>query len=224
MSPTPGIHAIHLDLTGWQPLKEDYRWIKPGPDLLGLRYFDVPTGLPYTLDPREQGHWLQHYEAMVAPQNGAVVSVDLLPIQGLKAVRTILKYHQPVIMEGLSDLGMTFLGTWMVPLADFSFNIQVQSFEAGTTGVREATVMMMLDRNKLATANHAAPPAQRLESMEEYFEIVRNRPVTRLRADDEEFDALFPNHPLSRLRAELHRIAATIRVEDTIHRARPYRT
>lgn len=220
MPTLPSINAIHLDLTGWEPFEgHPNKWIKPGPDILNLIYFNVPTKLPCTLN--DESCWTSYFEEMIATQNGAAVSINALPIQGLQAVRTIFKFHQPAI-GGLSDLGITYLGTWMVPLADFSFNIQVQCYETGTTGMREAAVMLMSDQTNPPKEVPNPEPPRVLESMEEYFDIVRTRPMRRLRADDEEFDAMFPDHPLSRLRGHLSHIANTLVVDDSIRTARPF--
>jgi hypothetical protein len=213
---TPSIENIHLNLDGWDDLPgEPNSWIRQGPDMLRLFFFDQPSVLPCSFADVEC--WRDHFSQMVQQQNGAMVSADVLPIQGMNAVRTIFKFRQPK-MGALSDMGIVFLGTWMIPFAQFAFNIQIQGFEAGTTGMREAAVFAMLPREPEPDPE---PPIQ-VASMDEMFERMKARPLRRLPSDDEQYDAAFPHHPLSRVRAELTRIADTLRVDNAILSAAPY--
>ncbi len=219
----PSIDAIHLDLTGWSPISNaNHKWIRTGPDILSLLFFDVKTTPPPCAWSNTEC-WLSYFTASLAEQGSAVVSVEALPIHGIPALQAIFKHRQPAV-NGLSDLGILYTGIWIVPFANFSFNIQVECYESGVTGTREAVVSMMTNQGRSQEAEKGQESSILVNSMDELFEKMRQqrRRLFRTPADDEKYDSQFPDHPLSRVRGHLSYIAETIQLDESICTARVY--
>lgn len=213
----PGISSLQFDTTGWNLKQQtDTRciWSNQARDVLTLELFPGSTSLPAHL--HDAAGWLQYYEPRVSKEGGAVVSVDLLPLGGLDAVRSIFKFRNPHIND-LSPLGMTYLGSWMLPRGEFCYVIKVQCFEYGATGTREATVAVI--RPDLFPPAHEPPKL--VNSAEELFSNMAQSPVKKSPADDIQYDVSFPHHPLSRTRAYLKAIQQTFHADQDVITSKP---
>lgn len=214
----PSITSLHLDVAGWQVIHQTaqqmvWKNVEAG-DVLSIEFFANPTELPFSLnDPDAIKAYHQQYS--LEPDKGAIVSLDVISLQGLDTVRMIIKARNPKI-AGLPPLGMTYLGSLMIPLADFSYVVKTQCCEYGTTGLREAAVFLT-QKPPLPT-----PPqeAKVVNSIDEMFADMGKQPVMSTPADDEQYDSMFPNHPLSRARAYLRHVEQTMTMEPEVQTAR----
>ncbi|HEY4383605.1 MAG TPA: hypothetical protein VGN34_03890 [Ktedonobacteraceae bacterium] len=113
----PSITSLRFDVTDWQSVRQTTQQIiwkhKKAGDLLSIEFFAHPTELPFDMDDLEAIK-VYHQEYSAKPNEGVIVSVDLLSFHGLDAVRMILKAHNPQI-AGLSPLGMTYQGIALFP-------------------------------------------------------------------------------------------------------------
>jgi hypothetical protein len=218
----PSITSLHFDTTGWQAIRQSAQqiiWKNQGAgDVLSIEFFANRTELPFDL--HDLGAIKAHHEQYsIKPNEGAIVSVDLISLHGLDVLRMIIKARNPQI-AGFSPLGMTYLGSLMIPLADFSYVVKTQCFERGTTGMREAGVALTLYPQ---SSGHAGE-AKAVDSVEEMFADMSKKPVILTPADDERYDAMFPQHPLSRARTYLKHIEETMTMEPEVQTARRIET
>jgi hypothetical protein len=213
----PSIQSIQVDTTSWQPGQTSARqmlWQRPPADTLVIEFYPQLTDL--STDLRDPDGMRQQFEQETQAERGAVVSFEIIQLQGCEAVRHICKFRYPAP----GDMRLVYLGSLMLPFCDFSFVVKVQSIEHGTTGIREAA---------LAVAHPDEPPAVRssepieVESMDELFTRMHQAPIQRTSSDDVQYDTLFPDHPLSRVRIALPQLEASLRLDPEILRAAPYR-
>ena len=88
--------------------------------------------------------------------------------------------------------------------------------EAGTTGTREAAVMLI-------EGDRWPKPPTVLQSGEQLFGWLGSAPVRRFPSDDERYDASFPDHPLSLVRTRLMQMVASARLDKGAGRLTPFR-
>ncbi|HEX4207741.1 MAG TPA: hypothetical protein VHZ51_26795 [Ktedonobacteraceae bacterium] len=215
----PSISSLHVDTSGWQLKKQsDTRrvWINRARDVLTLEFFPTATSLPTYL--HDAAGWLQYYQGRVQHEGGAVVSIDLLPLDGLDAVRALFKFRNPKLHR-LSPLGMTYLGSWMLPRAHFSYIIKVQCFEYGATGTREAAVAVKQADGDVHSMT--GEPPRIVSSADEWLAELAKSPVTVTPSDDAKYDATFPLHPLTRARSYLRHIQQTAHIDNDVRNSKP---
>ncbi|GHO64067.1 hypothetical protein KSC_029590 [Ktedonobacter sp. SOSP1-52] len=214
----PSITSLHLDTTGWNALSQSAQqmiWQHDATgDVLSIEFFNHPTKLPFAMNDVEaiKAH---HEQYSVRPDEGAIVSIDLVSLHGPEAVRMIIKARNPRI-AGLPPHGMTYLGSLMIPLAGFSYVVKVQCCERGTTGLREAGVALILNPK----SSKPTGEVKVVKSLEEMFAARSQRPIVRTPADDERYDTMFPQHPLSRVRTYLNHVEQTIKIDSDVQTAR----
>jgi hypothetical protein len=183
---------IEVDDSEWDPLGgEPNTWQNKSGDLFSLQFFAIPPDIPCPLSGLEPLRRL-HRERLRGV--GAVVEVEADEVDGLRALRTILKFAQ-------RPAGMTYVGGFIVPFRDCSFSLQYECPERGVTGIRDAVVIEKLGLLKADVAGSGW-------FKEPYDPTFKALPL-RNRSDDAEWDALFPAHPLTRLRNHLRRARGT---------------
>lgn len=211
--PHPTIRSIQLDTAGWQ-LKEESAsaivWRDDG-DGIGLYFFPIPPDLPAS--PTEIDALRLDYRRKLARAGGAVVEVEPLDVDGVPAVRTVVKLPQEAG-------GMTYVASITVPFADFSYVLKFQCHEGTPTGLRESVVLSKL--------LHAGDVSQGDDGKlsgwwRDPYEPAHEAPLLRNRAEDEGYDELFPDHPLSRARRHLARAARGLRLGEPLLEWAPYR-
>lgn len=89
--------------------------------------------------------------------------------------------------------------------------------------MRESMAYMIETGGKKPEPDPNAPPPPLLNSMDEFFDRIKQSPIVRHPSDDEKYDRLIPTHPLSRIRQYLKNIAETIEFDEEVRRAKPYR-
>jgi len=92
--------------------------------------------------------------------------------------------------------GMDYVGSLTIPFAEFSFVIKMQCEERGITGMREAALFLLTQKEGTVTLT----PGGTL--------------VGDWNTDDERHDASFPDHPVSRLRRNFSHIIHTLRIDE----------
>jgi len=147
-------------------------------DAVGVYFFNVEPDLPKS---HSLASFLSQIQDVAAASHATLLECDIVRIGQLPAVRQIVKVPQ-------IPSGMTYLGTFTIPFAKFSYVLKVQCEEHGITGIREAVLLDRKLKNKPAGVDAR--------------EIAAG-----LDADSEEHDVEFPDHPLSRLRRHLRYIA-----------------
>ena len=114
-----------------------------------------------------------------------LLEVTLRESAGFQIVRSIARVPQ-------SPSGMTYLGAFIIPFQDFSYIVNIQCEEWGTTGLREA---ILLDRGLSSGKNVIGDNGQI---------------AGEWNPDAETHDAEFPDHPISRCRRGLKQIGSSL--------------
>lgn len=197
---------IVVDTSSWTRADLDdgsVAFDRPSGDRLMIYGFDVPPDLP-SLDVQELRRF---YRGVITEAGGGLVTVDVIDVDGVPSVLTLFKFPQ-------QPTGMTYVGAVTVPFRDRSFVVRVQSFELGTTGLRESTVVMLEP-----TSPDGFPEGWAADP----YDPTHQAAVLANKADDERWDATFPEHPLSRLRRILGEIVSTTRLSSEVRASPAFR-
>jgi hypothetical protein len=158
----------------YQGEEENQRaWLTADGDALTLHLFakrpDLPEGA------RNFFVLLNYYESRVCSDTVSLVRFDLVEIDGVRAVWTIIKALQ-------QPHGAVYLGSLTFPFAEFSYVLKMQCEERGITGVRETALWVRaLNEGKQSGVFDAED--------ERYDRLFPDHPLSRLRR---EFEALQP--------------------------------
>ncbi len=219
------LNSIQLDLTGWkqyQAKEFEAIWFDSDQDVLMISFFNAQPDIP----PLGKGTTeLRHFFRQGAlAQSAGIVQVDVVQIHQIAGVSLIIKAPQ-------TPTGFSYQGTLVIPRQNFSFVIRVQCLERGTTGSREAAIMLVEKNNlsiEAAEEEYVDHPifggvlktaeiqGWRKDPYEAQFD---DRALFTL-ADQEKYDPPFPHHPLSRARQKLNHIINTIQFNPEIFQAR----
>lgn len=211
----PTLDSISLDFTGWELQQRDDAmavWADSDGDVLAINFFDTKPDIPA---PRIGPDALRDYfRQQTVATRGGIVEVDTVRIHDIDCGRLVVKARQ-------EPTGFTFQGTCVVPRQDFSFVVRVQCQERGTTGMREAAVMVIElpdpeyeDPPEDAPVNPIFPEAKPAGKIKGWFKDPYDSKYDRSAlynlADQQKYDDRFPDHPLSRARRKLARIIKSL--------------
>ena len=207
---------LGFDASGWhleESSPEHRAWLTPDGDAVLLRLFDGPP--PYPYDFRQLEAARAFYTHQSASNGGAMLSVDFDRTAGVELMRGVFKYRSPEP----ESLAMYYVGVLALPYRTFHFQINMESVERGTTGVREAMVMALSPRPLPTT-----PPIM-VSSAEDLFALMRasRSNLTVIPSDAESYDESFPDHPLSKVRALQRHVVRTLRASPRLQRAEAHR-
>lgn len=186
-----GTPITQLDLRGFEQV-DQLAWRDANGTVLTLHYFDLRPDLPAPLhEPQALAAALTRH---VAGAGAGMIEVGVLPVDGVPAVRQVLKLKHP------QGHGQVFVGTYTVPRATCSTVLKLQAAETGTTGVREALIMAQLGPDRYFAPSPYAPDA------------TGGLPFHW--GDHPQYDAQFPQHPLTLVRQGLHRLLPSVRLDE----------
>jgi hypothetical protein len=210
----PTIDSVSFDTNGWSVREQSdthRMWMTATRDAVLLRHFaERPS---YTYDFSNINAARSFYNVQSAENGGAMISVDFVKADGVDVMKGIFKYRSPEP----GSMAMYYVGVLTMLYRDFSLQINTESLEVGPTGSRDAGVALIRNDN---------PPGDdepvHVENIEELFNLMRNKPVLKTLADDEQYDAAFPDHPLSKVRVLQARILGSLKVANEVHHSKPY--
>jgi hypothetical protein len=170
----------------YQGEQDDHRvWFTPDGDGIGLYFFpkqpDLPVGASSAAEVQES------YRAKLPDGNAKIIEFQLPSIDEVKCIWMILKILR-------KPHGATYLGSLTIPFAEFSFVIKMQCEERGITGIREAALLILAQKEGTVTIS------------------ADGKLAGDWNPDDERYDTKFPEHPLSRLRREFAQIKSTLQI------------
>lgn len=211
------LDCMSFDTQGWNSVEHtDARrfWVNPDGVLIEFR-FRTPTDFRNDLRSPEKLH--EEMKDQADKLNSALIQFDVMEIQGLGVMRVITKSWSS---EEADCLGKDYNGGLIFPLADGCFFVRVAAREQGMTGVREATVALLLHKQ----GKWALPDGSKPATVEPNPRTSLTRePLMLSPADDARFDAYFPDHPLTRVRSMLQHIENTLQIIPELRNAAPYR-
>lgn len=211
----PSINSISCDTTNWSIREESEAhrmWMTHSKDAVLFRLFNTPPTFPYDFSDIEAAR--KFYASQANSNGGVMLSTDFHTVNGIDVIKGVFKYRSPQP----NSMAMYFVGILAFLFRNFSFQINTESLETGTTGMREAAIGVLSERQPAKQ-----PEEIIVNSVEEMFEHMRNKPLSKTPADLEEHDALFPNHPLSKVRSLQEHIINTIEFDSVVKNSKSYK-
>ncbi|MEV0645627.1 hypothetical protein AB0I28_10215 [Phytomonospora sp. NPDC050363] len=171
---------ITFDTTGLQPEPNGQAWTHPQTgDVVALQ---VNQGSPFEASWMSDPAALRRGFAGMFAEAGCLIQAELMPFGGARAVYQLVKVPLPN-----APSGQVFLSIYTLTKATQYAQLIYRAAEHGTTGMREAMLMMRLGTPDNWSMPHPYDP-----------ELKTRLPFHR--GDDPAFDPQFPDHPLSRAR------------------------
>ncbi len=213
-----GIESLTFDLTNCslQEESESHRgWMDTNGVAHTLQFLAGPPKWPFDLtDPNAATAF---YRQQCADNGGVMLAMEPAAVDGAEGLRGLFKYRAPVP----DSLAMYYVGILWLPFQPCSFQMNIEAMEAGTTGAREAAVML-IERDTWPEAPQETEPIL-VNNAEELFARMAATSVRHLPSDDERYDASFPDHPLSLVRARLAEVIASLKLDPDTRALRPFR-
>lgn len=184
------IESISVDLSDWKVNTEEEGikiWINDFGDQFSINYFTIEPSFPKDGDIHSLRHF---YRDIVIQSKGAILEVEMDQIRSLFAIRTIFKFPQ-------DPTGFTYIASFTIPRAEFSFVLKVVCPEYGMTGVRESMIILVAENQGLVKKGTFEGWLADPYDPEFQSEVLSNI------GDREMYDTKFPKHPLSRARKML---------------------
>ena len=178
-------------------------------DVLTVNYFPAVPDIQAPID--DVGALRSFYRHTAANHGLALIEVDTAKLTTLSAVRTLLKARMDRIR------GFAFIGAYTLAFSDRSYVIKVESVERGTTGMREAAILVI---NGVVDIDESTGELIGWEQ-DPYDPSYRGK-FMRNQADDPKFDAEFPEHPLTKVRRYLKELEISIRIDPTLRGLHPF--
>lgn len=147
----------------------------------------------------------RYFSQQSASNGGVLLEMDVVTVGGQAALRGLFKYRSPLP----ESMGMMFVNILWIRLGDEAAQINVESIEQGTTGLREATVCAMTGERP-ASASPDEPVL--MDSVDDMFAHMRAQPLRVLPSDNSQYDQMFPDHPLSKVRHRMAQLEATLSI------------
>ncbi|WP_165073071.1 hypothetical protein [Paludisphaera rhizosphaerae] len=172
--------------------------------------------IDWPFDLTQPGEAREFYRRQCEANGGAMIAVEVIEVAGFETLGGVFKYRSP----DPNSLGIYYVAILWLPFRDCWFQVNIEAVERGTTGIREAAVMM-LDRDAWPTPEgepELIPPGV------DYTTFVRRKPIRSIPSDDPKYDEKFPDHPLSLVRRRMIEIIATAEFDARVARdLRPFR-
>jgi len=203
---TPKLDSLSFDTTGWnigQESSSNRIWVTPEKVCVNFQFNSSAPEFPFDLTDKEFS--TTFYDNHSAELGGAMISVDVAETRGLEYLRGVFKYRSP--QPG--SRAMYFVGIIILPFKTFSYQINIEAVEVGTTGLREAAVMAIGDG---PPESNETP--QIFENMDDFFAKSRAVKLRRIPADDAKYDEMFSGHPLSQVRRLQSHVIGTLTFPD----------
>ncbi len=179
-----------------------------------LRFAHGRIKWPFDLTNPSAAH--DFYARQCDDNGGVMLAMEAVAVTGAEALSGLFKYRSPLP----NNLGMFYVGILWLPFDQCSFQINVEAFEQGITGTREAAVMLIA-RDEWPELDQKDMPV--IHNRGELQELYRKARVRRLPSDEPRYDHMFPKHPLSLVRARLAEVIATARLDKDAQCAKPFR-
>jgi hypothetical protein len=192
-------------------------WISPENVACRLKFDRGVIYWPFDLtDPASAREF---YRRECEQNAGVMLEMEPVTAAGVEGLCAVFKYRSPVP----GSLGMAYVGILWLPFRDCRFQVNVEAIEQGTTGIREAAVMVIEGDKWPVEPQAEIPVINSQEELDALYAKARERPLRRLPSDDPKHDAGFPRHPLSLVRAGLARVIATAQLGPDARGLRPHR-
>ncbi len=212
---TPQLSDVRFHESGWELHEntvDNHAWYTEKRDAARLQLFRHPPEWPFDL--RDTNAARTFFEHQANSFQGALIDLEVTSVRGIEALVGMFKYRSPQA----GHLGMYYVGVIWLPFQDFLLQINFESLERGTTGLREAAVAVLVEPKPIVTSEPEV-----VTSAEEFFEKLRASAIRRLPSDNPQYDAMFPDHPLTKVRDLQRRFTRNVVLNQRLVKQKPYR-
>ncbi len=213
----PQLTDIGFELNSWtkhETTDNSISWFTEKIDPAKIQLFDKPSDWPFDLTDEQSAK--AFFEQQCKSFSGAMIEMSIKTIGQFDVLQGIFKYRSPTP----NSLGIYYVGIVWFPFKNFTFQINFESLEQGTTGIREALVIAQegIPNN----ISFESEPLQ-VDTVEELFSAMRSTELKVIPSDDRKWDDVLPEHPLSKVRAYLDAFMRTVRINPKLLKQKPYR-
>lgn len=131
----------------------------------------------------------QYYRDAIFSANGALIEVDLIVLNEIQCVRTVLKFPQ-------TPSGSTYLTSLIVPFAMCSYVVKIQAPELDLTGMRDSFIIKKLLRDEVISKTATGYSNWTLDP----YKSDHKGQTLMNRSEESKWDVRFPSHPLTKSR------------------------
>jgi hypothetical protein len=144
--------------------------------------------------------------------NGGLILTETIKLDGIRAVKNILKAPQ--------QLGMRYMGAYLFPFKNCSFGVKFITEEFEQIGLRESMVaaeffdgktMPISQEEKIATGWYKDP----------YLDVMKKGSLMSI-AEEVKYDNRFPEHPLSKLRLWMDDLERNLTFQEKVHKLKSF--
>jgi hypothetical protein len=211
------VDSLSFDLSGCSLRSQDENhrgWMNGDHVAHMLRFDHGPIDWPFDLT--NSAAATEYFRNQCAENGGVMLSMEVVTAAGVEGLSGLFKYRSPLP----GSLGNCYVGILWLPFQDCRFQVNVEAFELGTTGIRESTVML-IEEEAWPMEPQAEIPVIRNE--EELQDLFQRTTVRQVPSDDPKYDPSFPLHPLSLVRSRFARVITTAKFNAAYHELAPYR-
>jgi hypothetical protein len=212
----PAITDIEFSKTNWTLHEENstnISWYNEFHDPVRLQLFVTKPTWPFDLQNGSAAK--QFFEQQSKEFSGAMIEMRVEKIQTLDVLVGIFKYRAPIP----NSLAIYYVGIIWIPFKDFTYQINFESLEKGTTGIREALVMA---QDGVPDDMFEQAPIS-IESMDEFFKLSRQNELKVIPSDDKKWDELLPDHPLTKVRNAIVEFFQNVKINPRLFKQKIYR-
>jgi hypothetical protein len=210
----PNIKSIKFDTTNWNICNSksdlvEWRSIDML-SVLTLNYFDKKPDLPCNIN--DINNLRTFFVQSVNNVKGAVLNIDVIEIENILSL-----YH---LFKVMTQNGMLYIGTIIIPFMNFSYVIKVQSIEGSMKGIRESVIMDRLLSENIIKINDK-------NEIEGWFnEKIYGLSFSELKSnlsDEEKYDSEFEDHPLTLVRNTIKHVKSTMNMDKKVSKSMVYK-
>ncbi|MEL6535019.1 MAG: hypothetical protein AAFQ98_06375 [Bacteroidota bacterium] len=212
-SKKPSLSSISLPDWGWEQKQKNktmVQWVNPeAPVALSINFFAKEPDLPTTQDVEELRNY---YRSQLTAQGGGILQVEIIKIQGIKAIKTLFKFPQ-------QPSGTMYLGSYTLPFEKCSYVLKLQGMELEPTGQRESLVAdAMIKQGKLVANEKGEYPGWAADPYAPEYQHT----CLMNKSEAISYDLQFPDHPLSQVRTYLTKLSWDLKAEAILKEQPPF--
>ncbi len=158
-----------------------------------------------------------HYRRLTKSENGGIISVETVQVQGLNGVVCYSKQIVPNIR------GYRYVARCVIPCGEQWFEIRMDAISMSVaTGGRETAATLRMGKNlEFEDIPEDAPGGkeggERIKGFfKDPYDSEFDSTAMNSLADDKELDTAFPNHPLSRIRKRFPTLLDELQIDSSI--------
>ncbi|RJO74873.1 hypothetical protein D5S18_15730 [Nocardia panacis] len=202
---------LRFATTGWERLEPNV-FRNHDDDIAEVQYLVMAPDLPAPLT--DEDRLRRATVANTAALGAGVIELDVITVDGLPAIRQIVKVRRPG-----HEHGVVYIAALTIPRVDRSVVLKFHCPERGVTGMREAVAFAEFHTEY--GRNRPFSDILRMWAVHPYAPDVTGG-LPRNLSEEPTLDPTYPDHPLTRARRLLSTLAPTIHLNPAFKSAPPW--